>query len=270
MQLYELKSIPAGKTALPCAVFGSGPKPLVILPGLSVQPVTRSAGAVARAFAGFTATHTVFLVDRPDRVEPGDGLKDLADATAAALQALGVAHADVFGASQGGMIAQLLATDYPFLVDALVLASTAGWDNETLRATRARWLSAAEAGDCKALAAAFADDIYGPETLKKYRDGLIALADYTPAELARFCLLCRTLEGMDSCLAPQKIRARCLVTGSAGDRVMGADCAARLAAVIGCPVTVYPPCYGHAVYDEAPEYRQRMLEFFLDKPQTGG
>ena len=43
---------------------------------------------------------------------------------AAAMDTLGIKNADIFGVSQGGMIAQYLAIDRPDLVNKLVLAVT--------------------------------------------------------------------------------------------------------------------------------------------------
>ena len=101
--------------------FGSGPRTLVILPGMSLLPVTPNADAVAAAYASFAGTHTVYLFDRKRDVCPGYTVSDMADDTAAAMRSIGISDADVFGASQGGMIAQLIAARRPELVRRLVL-----------------------------------------------------------------------------------------------------------------------------------------------------
>ncbi len=50
--------------------------------------------------------------------------REMAKDHAEAMTALGISKADVLGISQGGMIAQYLAIDYPDLVNKLILAVT--------------------------------------------------------------------------------------------------------------------------------------------------
>jgi pimeloyl-ACP methyl ester carboxylesterase len=70
---------------------------------------------------------------------------------ARAMKSLGMAKAVVMGLSQGGMIAQYLAVDYPELVEKLVLAVTASRPNETLQSVAGSWIAMAESGDYKRL-----------------------------------------------------------------------------------------------------------------------
>ena len=71
----------------------------------------------------------------------------MASDTAAVMRALGLRDADVFGASQGGMIAMYLAADDPELVHALVLGSTTACCNETIAAFGERWMELAQKRD---------------------------------------------------------------------------------------------------------------------------
>ena len=53
-----------------------------------------------------------------------------------------------------------------------------------------------------------------------------------------------------------------LVLGSEDDRVLGGDASRQLAREIpGSELWMYEAC-GHAAYDVAPDYRERMLRFF--------
>lgn len=62
------------------------------------------------------------------------------------MKALGIAKACVMGVSQGGMIAQYLAIDYPDLVDKLVLAVTLSRQNQAVQNAVDSWMKIAESG----------------------------------------------------------------------------------------------------------------------------
>ena len=97
--------------------FGTGDRPFVILPGLSVQSVMGAADAVAAAYADFAERYTVYLFDRREELPEQYSVYRMGLDTAAAMRALGLYDADIFGASQGGMIAQVIAIEAPELHD---------------------------------------------------------------------------------------------------------------------------------------------------------
>ena len=104
--------------------FGHGEKTLVILPGLSVKSVLLYEEAIVPAYSVFAREYTVYLFDRRLDLPDGYSIADMA-ADTAVMNSLGISGACVFGVSQGGMIAQILASSHPELVKKLVLASTA-------------------------------------------------------------------------------------------------------------------------------------------------
>lgn len=57
-------------------------------------------------------------------------IRDMALDQAKALKLLGITKTDVMGVSQGGMIAQFLAIDYPELVEKLIITASASRVNE--------------------------------------------------------------------------------------------------------------------------------------------
>ena len=67
----------------------------------------------------------------------------MASDIAATMDILGITNADVFGVSQGGMIAQYLAIDRPDLVRKLVLAVTLSQNNDTVTQVVSSWIEMA-------------------------------------------------------------------------------------------------------------------------------
>ena len=65
-----------------------------------------------------------------------------------------------------------------------------------------------------------------------------------------------------------QIRCPVLVIGSADDAVLGREASEKIAAAFGerpdCGLYMYSG-YGHAVYDLAPDYKERILRFCLQE-----
>lgn len=242
--------------------FGSGARQLVILPGISVAPVTDSAPFVEATFAPFKQTHTVYLFDRRNDPPPGFTVEEMAEDTAGAMTALGIADADIYGTSQGGMMALVLAMRYPELCGRLALSSTMARDNPTCRSVMEKWISLARAGDSRGLHMSFFELLYTEEYCKKYKRAMLSIADRaTPKQLSDFAVLCEACLGFDCLDGIGSIAAPALVLGAEEDRVLTANATRELARALSCEPFVYPD-YGHAVYDEAPDFIGRLREFF--------
>ncbi len=240
--------------------FGSGSRHFVILPGLSLTSVLGSADAVAAAYDCFAKEYTVWLFDRRTDLPPVYPVREMAHDTAGAMKALGIRDAYIFGASQGGMMAQFLAIDHPELARAIVLGSTAARVPE-LSGIR-EWTRLAEEGDAKGLTLSFSEMVYTPAFFAQYKDLILAMADgVTKEDLARFVILAKGTEGMNAYDELDRIQCPVLVLGAAQDRVLGCAKSKEIADRLGCELYIYED-YGHAVYDEAPDYKDRILRFF--------
>ncbi len=259
----SVKTVSSGGMEMDYIVFGSGEKTFVILPGLSVHSVMGSADAIAEAYKDFSEEYTVYLFDRAKDISEGYTVRNMAADTAAAMKALGIENADVFGASQGGMIAQYLAIDFPELVHKMILGSTLAKPNDCFNGIVDEWISLAEAKQETELLESFVDNVYSEATLESYRDTLISMnAGISDKEYERFIILaeaCRTFDCYDELSG---IKCPVLVIGSEGDGVVTAEGSKQIAEALGCELYLYDEGYGHGVYDEAPDYRQRCLDFF--------
>ena len=170
--------------------FGSGDKTLVILPGLSVQSVMGAADAIAAAYQPIEENYTIYVFDRRAELPERYTIRDMARDTAAAFAALGLRKVCLFGASQGGMIALVLAIEYPELVGKMVLGSSSAHVQDAQYRVVESWIRLAEAGDREGLYLAFGREIYPPQFFEQCRDALIAAAaTVTDAELRRFITL---------------------------------------------------------------------------------
>ena len=193
-------------------------------------------------------------------------MEQLAEDTAEAMTALHLKNACVFGASQGGMMAQYLAINHPELVGRLLLGSTCARLNPTAEAVMAKWVSLARRGDINAFCDSFTDVLYGRDFAQRFGEFIkIAHQDVTQADFDRFIILGKSCDTLNTYDRLDEIRCPVLVLGAEDDRVLTAQASVEIAGRIGCPCYLYGSEYGHCAFDEAPDYKDRMLSFFLEK-----
>lgn len=243
--------------------FGSGKKSFVILPGLSIHSVMNLKDAIEDAYKDFTDEYTIYVFDRAKNIQSGYSIKDMARDTASKMESLGIKDAYIFGASQGGMIAQCLAIQYPKLVHAMVLGSTLAKANDTFNSVVDTWIDLAEKKDEDALLESFVNLVYSKSTVDAYHDTLISSnKGITDEEYERFIILASACKDFDCSSKLKKIQCPVLVLGSHGDQIVTAKGSKQLAKALNCDIYLYDSNYGHGVYDEASDYKQRCLDFF--------
>ena len=262
-----IETVNVGGLSMKCLVFGSGSDALVILPGLSVGSVLAAADAVEQAYRLLAERYTVYVVEYRQDVPQGYSVADAARDTAAALHALGLERADFFGASYGGMVAMEIAIAEPDLVRKLVLASTSARVECGQFDVVDEWIRLAEAGDAAQVYLAFGEVIYPSEVFESVRGLLLDESrSVTGEDLARFAIRARGMEGFDVTRRLEGIRCPALVVGDRCDRVFGSGTtrdivqALRQGPEADVRMHMYDG-YGHALYDVAPDFKERMLRF---------
>lgn len=250
--------------------FGQGPQTLVILSGLSVKSVTDYAAAVAEAYSLLADAFTVYVLDRRKDLPAEYPVYRMAADSAAAIRTLGTGPVCLFGASQGGMIAMTIAIEQPELVRRLILGSTAARMDPERYQTVEEWLGLARAGDAKALYLAFGKAIYPPEVFEQSRDLLAAAAlGVSDRDLQRFVILAEGMKHFDVTDRLRRIACPVLVIGSRDDRVLGPDAAGEIGEQFSerpnAELFLYDG-YGHAAYDTAPDYKERIKRFLTSGP----
>ena len=245
--------------------FGSGPRALVILPGLSVQSVMGAAQAIADAYRPLAEDFTIYVFDRRRELPPSYPVAEMARDTAEALRRLGLRQVALFGASQGGMIALSIAIEHPELVGKLVLGSSSAHVQPAQYRVLEEWIRLAQAGDRAGLYLSFGRDIYPPSVFEAYKDTLLRAAEsVTEEELRRFVILARGTEGFDRSGELKRLQCPVLAIGVFEDAVLDADATMEIAEKLDdrpdFRLYMYTG-YGHAAFDTAPDYKERILRF---------
>jgi pimeloyl-ACP methyl ester carboxylesterase len=250
----------------PYVRFGSGTRPLVVLPGLVLDngphnPATaRSYGWAMRRLA---AGRTVHIVQRPHGLQAGASTADIADEYAALLLAE-VGPADVMGMSTGGLIAQHLALSHPDLVRRLALAVTGAALAPAGRHACEDWLRLADEGrwrDLRGELAAAAVD--GP--VARWLARRLTGTDRAPSteDLADFRATVAADLRHDTTTALATLNRPTLVIGGADDPFFPAPVLRATAeAVPGAVLRVHAG--GHGVPKRHSRWLQREVVAFLD------
>ena len=264
--------VPLGDTTMSYVSFGHGPKTLVLLPGLSdgLATVRGKALLLAPPYRPFFEHYTVYMFSRKDQMPSGYTMREMAADQAAALHLLGIECASVLGVSQGGMIAQLMAIDHPDLVERLVLAVSAPRANDLARECVTAWVEMARAKDHKRLMIDTAERSYSPAYLAKYRR-LYPIIGHVgrPKTYDRFLVNADAILGFDALDELPRIACPTLIIAGEDDRIVGVEASVQMhEAIAGSELYVYPGL-GHAAYEEAPDFNERVFRF-LEQGSTAG
>ena len=249
--------------------FGEGDKPLVIIPGLGIQSVMCFADAVADAYRLLTEDYTIYVFERRNELPQSFSVFDTARDTAEAIRAIGLGRVSILGASYGGMASMAASIRYPELVDKMILASTSACVTEEEFKTVDSWISLAKEENAEKLYLAFGEALYPKEIYEKSKDVLIDAAKaVTKEDLERFITLAEGIKGFDVTDDLNLIKCPVFVIGDRQDRVFGAAATENIARYMkkrsDFKFYMYDG-YGHAVYDTAPDFKERILNFLRQK-----
>lgn len=210
---------------------------------------------------GFAGEYTVYVLDKRADIPEGYTIRDMADDAARAMEQLHLDRAHVFGISQGGMIAQYLAINYPHLVQKLVLGVTTSRSNEVVERVIQDWIRMAKADAYGAIVTDMFEKMYSAAYMKKYRWLFPVLRKIVRSkDLGRFTVLARTCLTCNSYPELHKITCPVLVIGGWKDKVVTGQASREIAEVLGCEIYMYDDL-GHAAYEEVPDYNERILRF---------
>ncbi len=244
--------------------FGHGGKSLVVLPGLSdgLATVKGKALFLGTPYRRFLKEYTVYMFSRKNRMPEGYTIRQMAGDQAMAMKELGIGGAAVLGVSQGGMVSQYLAIDYPGLVDKLILAVTAPYANETVRSAVGSWIGMAEQGDHVRLMVDTAEKMYSKAYLEKHRKLFPVMAKFTrPGSYERFFRNAFAIMEFDARGELGRIRCPTLIIAGDDDNTVGNEAPYELNKGIPDSRLYIYHGLGHSVFEEAKDFYDRVYEF---------
>lgn len=245
--------------------FGKGKDPLIMLPGVGDGFKTAKGVAVpfAMMYRSFAESFKVYVFSRRNDMPEGFTTGDMADDLNDIMDAIGIAAADIFGVSQGGMIAQQMAIRHPDKARSLILAVTASRPNDLMRESLESWLDMADHDDYKGIMLDTAERSYTGAYLERGRVMNKVLAHAKPKDYTRFRILCRSCLEHDVYADLDMITCPTWIIGADQDKVLGGDASLELQERIpGSRIYMYEG-YSHGVYEQAGDFNARVLRYLM-------
>ena len=247
-----------------CVRFGRGNRPLVMIPGVGdgLKTVRGMALPFAWLYRELAEDFTVYVFSRPRELREGETTRDMAASLKSAMDALGICPAAVVGVSQGGMIAQWLAIDFPEAVSRLVLTVTLSRPNPAAEDAIGRWIEMACRGDHRGIMTDTAERSYTPERAAREVKLYSLLAGAAkPADFGRFMIQAQSCLSHDAYSKLDRIKCPAMVIGGTEDRIVTGDASREIAERIpDCRLLMYEGL-GHGLYEEAKDFLERVSEF---------
>ena len=244
--------------------FGKGKQPLVIIPGLGdgLQTVKGKAQLFSLSYRLLAKHYKIYVFSRINELRQGYTTRDMAADVAEAMETLNIDTAYIIGISQGGMIAQWLAVDFPEKVQKLILAVTTAKPNQLARERIERWQKLSQSGNFKHLMQDIAQHSYTQKSYQKWRllynvMGIFGrIKDKQRIDIQSVsCLKHDSLDFLE------KINCPTLIIGAEKDDVLGVDGSLGLHQHIkDSQLTILPEC-GHALYEQNKDFQKRVLVF---------
>ena len=244
--------------------FGKGKQPLVIIPGLGdgLQTVKGKAQIFSLSYRLLAKRYKIYVFSRINELRQGYTTRDMAADVAEAMETLNLDAAYVMGISQGGMIAQWLAVDFPERVQRLILAVTTAKPSQLARERIEHWQKLSQSGNFKHLMLDIAQHSYTQKSYQKWRllynvMGIFGrIKDKQRIDIqAVSCLKHDSLDFLE------KINCPTLIIGAEKDDVLGVDGSLGLHQHIkDSQLTILPEC-GHALYEQNKDFQKRVLVF---------
>lgn len=244
--------------------FGTGNQPLVIIPGLGdgLQTVKGMAMTFSITYRILAEHYKIYVFSRINELRRGYTTRDMAADVAEAMETLNLDAAYVMGISQGGMIAQWLAVDFPERVQRLILAVTTAKPSQLARERIEHWQKLSQSGNFKHLMQDIAQHSYTQKSYQKWRllynvMGIFGrIKDKQRIDIQSVsCLKHDSLDFLG------KINCPTLIIGAEKDDVLGVDGSLGLHQHIkDSQLTILPEC-GHALYEQNKDFQKRVLVF---------
>ena len=265
---YKAKecSVSINDTTMNYVELGLGEIPFIVLPGLSdgLKTVKGQGINLAFYFREFLKDFKVYVFSRKEKLTSGYTTRDMATDLKLALDQIGIKKAFFMGVSQGGMIAQRFAIDYPSMVEKLVIAVSASRTNDILRNAVNTWIKYAKSNDYKTLIINTLEKTYSPRKLKVYRLAYPLISRIgKPQDFSRFLIQANAVLTHNTYNELEHIVCPTLIVGGANDKIVGTDASPEMAKKIPNNRLIIYNELGHSAHEEGEDFNKQVKYFLL-------
>jgi len=260
----DIKSVSINNSEMEYIEFWNWEKVLIIIPWLSIKSILINPEAIESAFSDFINDYKIYLIDRLKKVPENYSIEEMVEDTYKTIKKIWIETCNIFWASQGWMIAQCIAINHPDLIEKLILWSTTPKVEKKSELIISRRIDLAKNNKIEELNKTMASDIYSEETLKQFWEIILNMnKDVSDEELQKFIILAESIKDFNIEDKLQNIKCKTLAISSKKDKIFWKEWAEIIAEKTNGKLYIYED-YSHAVYDEAPDFRTKMLEFLKE------
>ena len=257
-------TVPIDGTEMEYVAFGKGSKALIMIPGLGegLQTVGGTAIPFALLYRRLAKDFRIYMFSRRTVMPEGFTTADIAEDIYRAMVHLHIPSANVLGVSLGGMIVQHLAINHPEAVEKLILCVTVPCENDTLVSCLTGWLEMADRRDVKGIII---------DTLRKSNTKGVGLVEIgyklfggllPKKHLDRFRIMAHAGLEHNTMDSLHRITCPTLIIGGRLDQIVTGEASEQLHRLIPRSELYMYENYGHGLYEEAPDFWDRVAEFF--------
>lgn len=245
--------------------FGHGTKNMVIIPGVNMNSVMKLENLIIDAYNIFESDFSVYVFDRITKMEKSYDVYDMASDLIKALDYLKLDNLYLFGTSQGGMIAEVIAIKRPDLIYKLNINSTVGYvDNNEYKIFN-NLINLCNENKIYDAVDLLAQNIYSANLYNNIKN---TLNDYAKSlsklDINNFIVECEALNNFNVLNDLSNIKCSTLIIASKKDKIFDYHKSIELNDKIKNSRLYLYDDYSHTVYDEATDFKKIVYDFFME------
>ena len=246
--------------------FGSGSKIMVMIPGLSIKSVMEYEDSIINDYNLFINDYTIYCFDRLENPDTNYDIESMCDYIYYALEELKLSDVYLYGASEGGMIAMMIAIKYPSIYKKIAVVSTSANVTKDNFIAINNWINLAKNNKKEEIMLDFMEKIYPKKLYLKSIDLCKNIANtITKIELDRFIINATAIKGFNILDRLVLINKPFLMVGGKLDNLLGINPIIEAKKYNKDIKNYIFEGYGHALYDLAPEFKKILLKFFIEE-----
>ena len=244
--------------------FGNGKKNMVILPGVSIKSVMESEKLVIEAYKIFSNDFTVYVFDRINNMKESYSIDDMANDAITAIEALNLKDIYLFGASQGGMMASLIAIKRPDLIKKLNINSISSNVTNSKYKLFDKLINLTKENKLDEMVDLFCKKAYTKELYDSVKDSLEPFVkSINELDKERFIIQSEALKDFNITDELKNIKCATLIVAGKLDQIFDyTDSIIINKQINNSKIYLYDD-YGHDLYDEAKDFKKIVYDFFI-------
>lgn len=248
--------------------FGNGSKNMIIIPGVSSSSLMPLENAIKVQYKIFANDFKIYVFDRKKNMKEPYSIDDMANDMIEALEYLNLDNLYLFGTSQGGMIAMLIAIKRPDLIKKLNINSTTYKTNDKAYKLFNEIINYANNKDINKAIHLLFSHIYSNNFYNSIKDSLNPYTEsLTDEDIKRFIIQCKALNNFNIENDLSKIKCETLIVCDKKDQIFDYNDSIFMNNKINNSQIFIYDKYGHVVYDEDKDFPKRVFDFFIINQQ---